>query len=125
VLVAIMGSDDVAVVDPATGKVERRIRTEKGAHQLFRSPDGKVIYVNNRVAGSVTVLDAKTLTPLRTYKLPGGPDDVQFAPDGAIWLTMRFAHKVAVLDPATGEVQTIEVGRSPHGIYMNANATVK
>jgi DNA-binding beta-propeller fold protein YncE len=123
VLVAIMGSDEVAVVDPADGRVEKRIRTGRGAHQLFRSPDGKLIYVNNRIDGTAVVLDAATLRPLRTYKLPGGPDDIEFAPDGKVWFTLRFINKVAVLDPASGDYQTIEVGRSPHGIYLNAHAT--
>ena len=125
VLCAIMGSDDVVVVDPADGRLEKRIRTGRGAHQLFRSPDGKTIFVNNRVDGTSVVLDAKTLEPVRTYKLPGGPDDIQFAPDGKIWFTLRFINKVAVLDPATGDYQTIEVGRSPHGIFLNAHATVR
>lgn len=124
VLCANMGADDVAVVDPATGRVERRIITGKGAHQLFRSPDGKLIYVNNRVAGSTVALDAGSLAILRTYKLPGGPDDIEFAPDGKLWLTLRFANKVAVLDPASGAVQSIPVGRSPHGIFLNAKAVV-
>jgi DNA-binding beta-propeller fold protein YncE len=125
VLVADMGSDHVAVVDPATGAIERRIRTGKGAHQLFPTPDGKAIYVNNRVEGTTTLLDAGTLDPIRTYKLPGGPDDIVFAPDGKVWFTLRFAHKLAVLDPASGSYTTIEVGRSPHGIWLNPKATVK
>jgi DNA-binding beta-propeller fold protein YncE len=124
VLVAIMGSDDVVVVDPADGRVEKHIRTGRGAHQLFRSPDEKLIYVNNRVDSTSVVLDAATLKPVRTYKLPGGPDDIQFAPDGKVWFTLRFVNKVAVLDPATGDYQTIDVGRSPHGIFLNAHATV-
>lgn len=125
VLVANMGSDHVAVMDPATGAVERRIRTGKGAHQLFPAPDGKAIYVNNRVEGSTTLLDAATLNPIRSYKLPGGPDDVVFAPDGKVWFTLRFVHKLAVLDPASGTYTTIDVGRSPHGIWMNPRATPK
>jgi len=125
VLVANMGSDFVAVMDPATGKVERRIRTGKGAHQLFPSPDGKVIYINNRIDGTAVVLDAATLNPVRTYKLPGGPDDIVFGPDGKVWFTLRFVHKVAVLDPATGNFSTIDVGRSPHGIFLNAHAVPK
>lgn len=124
VLVANMGADDVAVVDPASGRVERRIVTGKGAHQLFLSPDGKLIYVNNRVAGSTVALDAASLAPVRTYKLPGGPDDIAFAPDGKLWLTLRFANKVAVLDPVSGAVQSIAVGRSPHGIFLNSHAAV-
>ena len=125
VLVANMGADYVAVVDPATGHVERRIRTGKGAHQLFLAPGGKTIYVNNRIDGTSVVLDAASLNPIRTYKLPGGPDDIVFAPDGKVWFTLRFVHKVAVLDPATGDFTTIEVGRSPHGIFLNAQATPK
>ena len=109
VLVAIMGSDNVAVVDPVDGHVERRIRTGKGAHQLFRSPDGKIIYVNNRVEGhhgGARRRDAAA--ERRTYRVPGGPDDIEFAPDGKLWITERFAQKVAVLDPATGAIETID-----------------
>jgi DNA-binding beta-propeller fold protein YncE len=122
VLVANMGEDNVAVVDPVDGHVERRIRTGKGAHQLFRSPDGKLIWVNNRVEGSTVALDATTLQVLRSYKVPGGPDDIEFAPDGKLWITERFAEKVAILDPASGAIRTVEVGRSPHGIFLNASA---
>jgi YVTN family beta-propeller protein len=122
VLVANMGADYIAVVDPVDGRVLRRVTTGKGAHQLVPSPDGKLIYVNNRVAGTTVALDARTLDPVRTYAIPGGPDCIDFAPDGKLWITRRFAQKVAVLDPATGDFQTIDVGRSPHGIFLNAKA---
>jgi YVTN family beta-propeller protein len=122
VLVADMGTDYVAAVDPTDGKVINRIRTGNGAHQLFASPDGKLIYVNNRAAGTITVLDAVTLATVHTYRVPGGPDDLAFAPDGSIWITCRFDEKIAVLDPATGHLQTVQVGRQPHGIFLNAAA---
>jgi YVTN family beta-propeller protein len=125
VLVANMGSADVAVVDPADGRVERLVPTGKGAHQLFLSPDGKRLYVTNRLDyHSVTVLDPATLTVLRRYVVPGGPDDLAFAPDGTVWLTMRLSNKVAVLDPASGAVEGIPVGRAPHGIFLNPAATI-
>ena len=124
VLVAIMGSDNVAVVDPVDGHVVRRIRTGLGAHQLFRSPDGKLIYVNDRVEGTTVAIDATTLDPVRTYKVPGGPDDICFAPDGKLWITERFAQKVAVLDPISGALQTVDVGRSPHGIFLNTDRLI-
>lgn len=120
-LVAVMGSDYVAVVDPADGHTENRIHTAKGAHQVFLSPDRKIIYVNNRVGGSTTALDADTLAIQRVYKIPGGPDDIDFAPDGKLWITQRWAQKVAVLDPKTGDFQSIDVGRSPHGLFLTTN----
>jgi len=123
VLVADMGTDYVAVVDPADGHVISRVHTGKGAHNLFLSPDRKIIWVNNRVGGTTTSLDAVTLAPIRSYAIPGGPDDIAFAPDGRLWITRRFAEKVAVLDPKTGEYQTVDVGRSPHGLFLNPNGT--
>jgi DNA-binding beta-propeller fold protein YncE len=123
VLVANMGTDYVAVVDPADGHVLNRIRTGKGAHNLFVSPDRRIIWVNNRVAGTTISLDAATLAPIRSYGIPGGPDDIEFAPDGRLWITRRWAEKVAVLDPRTGDYQTIDVGRSPHGLFLNPHAS--
>lgn len=118
-LVGIMGEDYVAEVDPLNGWVRRRIRTGKGAHALFLDPAGRRIYVGNRVAGTVSVLDAETLKHERDYSVPGGVDCMAFAPDGQIWMTLRFIERVAVFDPASGHYKTIRVGRSPHGIFLN------
>lgn len=117
-LVANMGTDGIVLVDPVDGHIERRIRTGRGAHQVFPSPDGKLLYVNNRVDGTTVALDARSLDAVRTYKVPGGPDCIDFAPDGKLWITQRFIQKVAVLDPNTGDLRSIPVGRSPHGIYL-------
>lgn len=120
-LVADMGTDYVAVVDPADGRVLRKVVTGKGAHQLFLSPDRRTLYVNNRVAGTTTALDPATLAIQRVYHVPGGPDCIDFAPDGKLWITQRFIQKVAVLDPRTGEMQSLPVGRSPHGIFLTTD----
>jgi YVTN family beta-propeller protein len=122
VLVAIMGQDDIAVVDPVTGHLDRRVRTGRGAHQIFHSPDGKTLWVNNRVDSTSVVLDANTLAEIRSYKIPGGPDDLIFVPDGHVWFTLRFAREAGVLDPKTGAVETIPVGRSPHGLILSLPA---
>jgi DNA-binding beta-propeller fold protein YncE len=121
-LVANMGSNNVSVVDPVDGRVQRRLPVGRGAHQLFLSPDGRTIYVNARVDGTTTALDARTLEVKRVYAIPGGPDCIDFAPDGRLWITQRWAGSVAVLDPASGKYDTIEVGRSPHGVFLNARA---
>jgi DNA-binding beta-propeller fold protein YncE len=122
VLVADMGTDYVAVVDPADGRVVDRIVTGKGVHQLFLSPDRKVLWVNNRAGGTTVSVDPATLKVIRSYAIPGGPDDIDFAPGGKLWITRRWAESVAVLDPVTGTFETIAVGRSPHGLFLNARA---
>ena len=121
-LVCDMGTDGLAVVDPATGAVTGHVVTDKGAHNLFLSPHGKTIWVDNRVSGTVTVLDATRLTRLRTYRVSGGPDDLFFGVGGKVWITRRFAESVAVLDRASGRYRVIDVGRSPHGIFVNPTA---
>ena len=85
-LVANMGTDGIVVVDPASGAVERRVRTGRGAHQVFPSPDGRLLWVNNRVDGTTVALDANTLALVRSYRVPGGPDCIDFAPDGTLWI---------------------------------------
>ena len=121
-LVADMGTDYVAVVDPASGEVVDKIVTGKGAHNLFLSPDKRFLWVNNRAGGTTTALNAQTLKIVQTFAIPGGPDDIAFAPDGTLWITRRFADKIAILDPYTSEFETIRVGRSPHGIWLNPAA---
>jgi YVTN family beta-propeller protein len=120
-LVGIMGEAHVAVVDPDDGHVERTVPTGRGAHVLFVSHDAKTIYVTNRVDATISVLDPTSLNVVRTLKVAGGPDDLDFAPDGKIWATLRFRQEVAVIDPLTGAEQTIRVSRSPHGIWLNTH----
>jgi DNA-binding beta-propeller fold protein YncE len=122
IVVALMGDDGIVVVNPANGQVERHIATGAGAHQVFLSPDRKILWVNNRVAGTTVALNAATLAEIRSYRVTGGPDDIAFAPDGALWITQRFTRSVAVLDPGTGHIDEIPVGRQPHGIFLNAAA---
>ena len=121
VLVANMGEDDVSVVDPVDGRTLRRVRTGRCAHQLFLSPDGRTLYVNDRVDGTTVALDPVTLSEQRVYKIPGGPDCIEFAPDGKLWITQRWLKRVAVLDPRTGAFHSIDVGRSPHGIFLTTD----
>jgi YVTN family beta-propeller protein len=119
-LVGVMGADHVAEVDPNDGSVLRRIRTGIGAHNFLPSPDGKTLYVSNRVAGTISVLDADTLAVTGTIVAPGGPDDMVMSPNGnELWATGRWRASVDVIGLATGTLKTtIPVGRSPHGIFI-------
>ena len=121
-LVGVMGADYVAVVNPADGKVEQKIHTAKGAHNIFFSPDRTRLYVTNRVAGEVVALDTDSLKEIARWHVPSGPDDISFDHDGKLWVTERWGHKVAILDTRTSQMEEIHVGRSPHGIYLNVQS---
>ena len=119
-LVGIMGSDYIAEVDPATGNVIRKIVTGNGAHNFLATPDGKTLFVTNRVAGTISMLDANTLEIKNTLQAPGGPDDMALSPDGQeLWVTGRWHAWVNVIEVASGTLKTsVPVGRSPHGIFV-------
>jgi len=119
ILVGVMGTDYVAVVDPADGRVERQLHMAAGPHNLFVQPSRKRLFVTCRVSGTIEQLDWNSLAILRTYRLPGGPDDIVFGPNDTMWATLRWREHVAVVDLATGAATLIPTGRSPHGIWLN------
>ncbi len=123
-LVALMNAEDVVMLDPVDGSVIRRIHTGRGAHIIMISPDRRLLYVGNRLAGTIDALDAETLRPLLRYTLTGGPDCIAFAPDGKLWITRRFADSLAVMDPGTGELALVSTGRSPHGLFLSPMLTL-
>jgi YVTN family beta-propeller protein len=120
ILVGVMGSDHIAEVDPQDGHVIRNIHTDRGAHNFLLSPDGKTLYVSNRVAGTISVLDPDTLAVTGSFAAPGGPDDMALSPNGLeLWVTGRWRAAVNVIERASGSLKkTIPVGRSPHGIFL-------
>ena len=120
VLCCVMGENYMAELDPVSGAITRRVRTGVGPHNVFVTPDRKTMYVTNRIGGSMVALDPVTLELRRTYPFPNmGPDDIGIAPDGRIWVALRFVETVGVLDPESGAVERIRVGRSPHGLFLN------
>ncbi|HEY4083088.1 MAG TPA: cytochrome D1 domain-containing protein [Burkholderiaceae bacterium] len=126
-LVGVMGEDDVAVVDWHQRQVIKRIRTGKGAHNFRNLDDGQHIAVTNRVESTISILDYKALTKVGdiTGLLPG-PDDMELSADHRfLWVTFRFARHVGVIDLQTRKlVDTITVGRSPHGLFFANRAPI-
>jgi DNA-binding beta-propeller fold protein YncE len=121
IIVCIMGENGIVEVDPIDGHITRRQETGPGAHNVFLDSTTNTLYISNRAVGhtSLAALDPVTLEIKRIYAIDGGPDDIGIAPDGKIWIALRFAEEVAIMDPVTGDYETIQVGRSPHGIYLS------
>ena len=116
-LVGIMGADHFVSIDPETQEVRPAFTIGRGAHTVFAAPDGSALYATSRVDSRLAEIDPATLAVRRVWDIPGGPDCLTFDPTGRVWMTLRWAGRVAVLDQAKGEWQTFRVGRSPHGIF--------
>ena len=121
-VVADMLRNGIWLVDAATFKVRRFLPTGKGAHGVYPSRDASVLYVSNRDGGTVSVVDAATLTPRATWVIPGGgsPDMGGVTADGRqLWLSGRSNEVVYVLDTSNGRlIKKIPVGLQPHGLCV-------
>jgi len=117
-LIGLMGSSDFVQLNPTTREVSRAFTVGRGAHVVMPSPDGRSLYATSRVESGVWEVDAETLEVRRRFDVPGGPDCIAFDPDGRLWITLRWLGRVGVLDPRTGTLEQIRVGRSPHGIFV-------
>lgn len=117
-IIGVMGADYFAVMNPETKEVERQIPIGRGAHTIFVQPDGKALWATSRVQSRLAEIDPTTLDVRRVIDIPGGPDCIAFDPDGKLWVSLRWAGRIARVDPRTGEYETIRVGRSPHGIFV-------
>lgn len=129
--VADMMADGVHVVDVETFQQFAFIPTGVGAHGLYPSRDGKLLYVANRGSnyvhgkpkgkGSVTVLDFASGKVLKTWPVPGGgsPDMGGVSADGRhLWLSGRYDDVVYRFDTTSGAVDFVAVGKQPHGLAV-------
>jgi YVTN family beta-propeller protein len=100
-------------------RAEGFVPTGAGAHGIYFARDGRRMFVTNRGAGTVSVLDPATATVLATWPIPGGtPDMGAVSADGTqLWLSGRDRGEVYVLSTTDGRLLArIPVGEGPHGL---------
>jgi YVTN family beta-propeller protein len=129
--VANMMTDGVSLIDGDSFKEVGFIPTGVGAHGLYPSRDGTKLYVSNRGShlvdglprgpGSVSVIDFASRKVVANWPIPGGgsPDMGDVSADGGrLWLSGRFDDVVYSIDTANGQVVSIPVGHTPHGLCV-------
>ena len=129
--VADMHADGVHIVDGESFTKVGFIPTGLGAHGIYPSRDGKRLYVANRGShkihgpvrgdGGVAVIDFATEKVVARWPVPGGgsPDMGNVSADGKyLWLSGRYDDTVYRFDTGTGAVESIKVGKEPHGLTV-------
>ena len=121
-LAADMLRNGIWVINAHTLKIQRFLPTGKGTHSIYPDRQAHRLFIANRDAGTITVLDATTLKTLHTWHLPGGgsPDMGGVSNDGrTLWLSGRYHNAVYVLDTTTGRLlKKIPVDHGPHGLCI-------
>ena len=119
--VGLTGDRFVEVYDVAGAapKLITRIPTGEGAHAFRSLGDGKHVFVGNRVANTISMIDIDKLTVVAELPGPGGPDCMDITADGkTLLLSSRWARKLTFIDiPSRKVVKQVSVGTSPHGVW--------
>ena len=91
---------------------------------LAQVASATVVVVLNSGDATVSLIDQATLEKKHDIAVPHGPDCMEITADGKrMWVTQRFGKTVSIVDlDARKIVETIPVGKSPHGVFFNNNA---
>ncbi|HTZ90570.1 MAG TPA: YncE family protein [Alloacidobacterium sp.] len=115
----------LAIVDPATLKVLKRVPVGNDPHEVIASTDGRTAYVSNYGFGAyntLAVVDLIAQRPLPSIDLGPlrGPHGLTFV-GGKTWFTAEGAKVIARYDPATKKVDwVLGTGQNrTHMIYVS------
>jgi YVTN family beta-propeller protein len=95
-------------------KEMRFIHTGAARHGFCVSRDTRSLYVSNRLAGTISVLDFATGRVRHTGTSEGAPTCSRSPRTGALWVSNRYDGTVSVVSTRSGRVvHTIRVGANP------------
>lgn len=104
---ANIGSGSVTVLDLGKGARVTNIATGDGAEGIAVSASGEHIWVTNRGADTITVLDADTLEKAGEMASEGFPIRATATPRGQVLVTRARAGDLAIYDAETFEEQRV------------------
>jgi YVTN family beta-propeller protein len=108
-------------IDPYSFTIVGFLPTGSGAHGLYPSRDARLLYVSNRTAGTISVIDFAKRRIVKTWSLgPSSPDMGGVSNDGkTLWLSGRYNAVIYAINTQTGQLRaTINVGQGPHGLCV-------
>ena len=119
--VGLTGDEHVEVYDVSQTppKPMGRIKTGASAHAFRARGDGRHLFVSNRIANTISIIDMHALSVVDTLPAPGGPDCIELLADGkTLLVSSRWAGKLSVIDVDKRAVtRQVRVGRSPHDVW--------
>jgi YVTN family beta-propeller protein len=105
---ANIGSGSITVIDLAQGLLERNIVTGSGAEGIAVSASGAQVWVTNRAADTVTVLNAETFETIKEISSKGFPIRATATPQGQVLVTRARAGDLVIYDTETlQEIRTV------------------
>jgi DNA-binding beta-propeller fold protein YncE len=100
---ANIGSGSVSVLDLGKGTLATNVATGEGAEGIAVSASGEHIWVTNRAADTITILDADTLAAAGEIASQGFPIRATATAAGQVLVTRARAGDLAIYDAASFE----------------------
>ena len=117
------GSDEVAVIDPATNKVTADIKVGPAPRQVVFSPDGSTAYVTTE--NGIYEISTATSSVVRVIRdvAAGGSQGIAVSPNGStLYVTNPDAGTVLAIDAASGKITGRAAGEAePEAVAVTPN----
>jgi len=110
---------EVYDVSGAAPRLVQRIATGTGAHAFRARGDGRHLFVSNRVANTISMIDIQAMAVVAELPGPSGPDCMEVLADGkTLLVSSRWARKLSFIDIDNRKLlRQVPVGKSPHGVW--------
>ena len=114
----LLASASVAVIHPATGRVEHVVPV--GADPTRVAAGAGAVWVTNRQDSTVSRVNPRTRAVTQTIDVGSSPEAVAVGA-GFVWVTNSGDGTISQIDPATDHVvRTIQVGNGPAAVTVAA-----
>jgi YVTN family beta-propeller protein len=114
---------EIAVIDTATWKVTRTIKSGPETEGIEFSKDGKLLLVTNEGDNTVAVYElatGKLVKSIDTANMGIRPRGIKASPDGGHYIvTLEYGDKFLVIDKNLNPVKTVATGKTPYGVAFD------
>ncbi|MCX8520926.1 MAG: PQQ-dependent catabolism-associated beta-propeller protein [Rhodoferax sp.] len=124
IMVACGDSDQLGVVDLASGKMIDTVPTGESPEIFALSPDGKTAYVSIEDENLVAAYDISSKKPVFSVKTGAEPEGVLASPDGkSVYATSEVASSIYRIDVDKRKVVAqVKVGLRPRRFVLSPDA---
>lgn len=114
--------NNVSIIDTESYSLIETMDTGKGPHGFRVSADSQKAYVANMGEDTVSVLNLEAMKEERKITVGSTPVTTGLTSDGrTLVATLNRENLLAIVDLATDQVETVEVGKGPAQVYMDGN----
>jgi YVTN family beta-propeller protein len=107
----------VLSIDLKTGVASAPIPMGADPERIALTSDGKRLYVNNLLDGTMAVVDTTSSTVITTLRLGDLPFNPLLSPDGSVvYVGVMSANHIAVIDTQTNQITRTIPADSPNGM---------